>query len=179
MTTTVPLGSPGLQEMDGASNYFTNREVNGSVTSLTSSPAQSALEALKRSRSSTVGGHTPAISRQTSIRTQTRGNTMRHSTRDASTSFDAQPPYIPELSASQRIPASSSLEGMPRSAGLESEQQWPGQLEAKVVILGSQGVGKTSLVTRYTTGQFSTTLSSTIGASFMTKRIVVPGCRVR
>ncbi|KAK4047962.1 hypothetical protein OIO90_006000 [Microbotryomycetes sp. JL221] len=53
------------------------------------------------------------------------------------------------------------------------------QLEAKVVILGSQGVGKTSIVHRYTSGQFSYSLSSTIGASFLTKKLVVDGCKVR
>ncbi|KAK4047258.1 hypothetical protein OIV83_005562 [Microbotryomycetes sp. JL201] len=53
------------------------------------------------------------------------------------------------------------------------------QLEAKVVILGSQGVGKTSIVHRYTSGHFSYSLSSTIGASFLTKKLVVDGCKVR
>ncbi len=53
-------------------------------------------------------------------------------------------------------------------------------LEAKVVILGSQGVGKTSLVHRYTTGQFNAgSMPSTIGASFATKRLIVDGTKVR
>ncbi|KAI9476284.1 MAG: hypothetical protein EXX96DRAFT_576537 [Benjaminiella poitrasii] len=43
-------------------------------------------------------------------------------------------------------------------------------LEAKVVILGSQGVGKTSLVIRYIEKTFSPNSTSTIGASFMTKK---------
>lgn len=54
-----------------------------------------------------------------------------------------------------------------------------GQLEAKVVILGMQGVGKTSIVHRYTTGSFSYSLASTIGASFCTKKLSVDGCKVR
>jgi len=46
-------------------------------------------------------------------------------------------------------------------------------LEAKIVILGSQGVGKTSLVTRYCKGAFNPAqITSTVGASFLTKRVV-------
>ncbi|RHZ68240.1 hypothetical protein Glove_296g31 [Diversispora epigaea] len=52
-------------------------------------------------------------------------------------------------------------------------------LEAKVVILGSQGVGKTSLVVRYVQKTFSPNCTSTIGASFMTKKLVVDNCKVR
>ncbi|PWN33367.1 uncharacterized protein FA14DRAFT_109115, partial [Meira miltonrushii] len=50
----------------------------------------------------------------------------------------------------------------------------------KVVILGAQGVGKTSLVHRYTSGQFSASaVPSTIGASFLTKKLIVDGIKVR
>ncbi|ORY00687.1 ras-like GTP-binding protein RYL2 [Basidiobolus meristosporus CBS 931.73] len=52
-------------------------------------------------------------------------------------------------------------------------------LEAKVVILGSQGVGKTSLVVRYVQRTFSPNCPSTIGASFMTTKLVVENCKVR
>ncbi|KAF2196086.1 ras-domain-containing protein [Delitschia confertaspora ATCC 74209] len=46
-------------------------------------------------------------------------------------------------------------------------------LEAKIVVLGSQGVGKTSLVHRYVKNAFAPpTTTSTIGASFLTKRVV-------
>ncbi|KAI1265834.1 rab type ras GTPase [Xylariaceae sp. FL1019] len=46
-------------------------------------------------------------------------------------------------------------------------------LEAKIVVLGSQGVGKTSLVTRYCKAAFNPAQTiSTVGASFMTKRVV-------
>ncbi|CAL3968000.1 hypothetical protein PZA11_006952 [Diplocarpon coronariae] len=46
-------------------------------------------------------------------------------------------------------------------------------LEAKIVVLGSQGVGKTSLVHRYVKNQFSpASMTSTVGASFLTKRVV-------
>jgi signal recognition particle receptor subunit beta len=46
-------------------------------------------------------------------------------------------------------------------------------LEAKIVVLGSQGVGKTSLVHRYVKNAFAPpTTQSTIGASFVTKKVV-------
>ncbi|KAI9893760.1 MAG: hypothetical protein M1814_005976 [Vezdaea aestivalis] len=46
-------------------------------------------------------------------------------------------------------------------------------LEAKIVVLGSQGVGKTSLVNRYVQNAFKPEETfSTIGASFVTKRVV-------
>ncbi|SAL97197.1 hypothetical protein [Absidia glauca] len=70
-----------------------------------------------------------------------------------------------------------------------------GTLEAKVVILGRTGsaylrskrpkwwglyrVGKTSLAIRYVQKTFSPNISSTIGASFMTKKLIVDECRVR
>ncbi|KAJ4164684.1 hypothetical protein LMH87_006346 [Akanthomyces muscarius] len=46
-------------------------------------------------------------------------------------------------------------------------------LEAKIVVLGAQGVGKTSLVMRYCKGTFNPAqITSTVGASFLTKRVV-------
>lgn len=49
----------------------------------------------------------------------------------------------------------------------------PPPLEAKIVILGSQGVGKTSLVHRYIRNTFTpSTAVSTVGASFLTKRLL-------
>lgn len=46
-------------------------------------------------------------------------------------------------------------------------------LEAKIVVLGSQGVGKTSLVARYVKNQFApASTTSTVGASFLTKRVI-------
>ncbi|CUS09526.1 unnamed protein product, partial [Tuber aestivum] len=52
-------------------------------------------------------------------------------------------------------------------------------LEAKVVVLGTQGVGKTSLVVRYVKNTFDPASESTIGASFLAKRVVVDDCLVR
>jgi GTPase SAR1 family protein len=46
-------------------------------------------------------------------------------------------------------------------------------LEAKIVVLGAQNVGKTSLVMRYCKGAFNPSqVTSTVGASFLTKRVV-------
>ncbi|KAK4126271.1 secretion-related small GTPase [Parathielavia appendiculata] len=46
-------------------------------------------------------------------------------------------------------------------------------LEAKIVVLGAQGVGKTSLVMRYCKGAFvPSQITSTVGASFLTKRVI-------
>ncbi|KAJ9496035.1 hypothetical protein LTR67_009592 [Exophiala xenobiotica] len=49
-------------------------------------------------------------------------------------------------------------------------------IEAKLVVLGAQGVGKTSLVSRFINpaAQLSKNVQSTIGASFVTKRITDP-----
>ena len=44
-------------------------------------------------------------------------------------------------------------------------------LEFKVVVLGDKGTGKTSLVTRFIDGHYSSLQNSTIGAFFLTKRI--------
>ncbi|CAK41963.1 uncharacterized protein An14g02260 [Aspergillus niger] len=46
-------------------------------------------------------------------------------------------------------------------------------LEAKIVVLGAQGVGKTSLVDRYVKNDFNpSATASTVGASFVTKRVL-------
>lgn len=44
-------------------------------------------------------------------------------------------------------------------------------LEAKVVILGAQGAGKTSLVVRFVENNFHRNMQSTIGASFLVKKV--------
>jgi len=45
--------------------------------------------------------------------------------------------------------------------------------DAKIVLLGNSGVGKTSLVYRYVHGIYQNEQPNTIGASFMTKRMSV------
>ncbi|XP_033724922.1 ras-related protein Rab-31-like [Pecten maximus] len=52
-------------------------------------------------------------------------------------------------------------------------------IEAKVVVLGSQGVGKTSVVIRYVGGMFSKAVSPTIGASFFTYKMTVNNYRIK
>ena len=43
----------------------------------------------------------------------------------------------------------------------------------KVVLLGDSGVGKTSIVTRYTTGIVQMSVKPTVGAAFVTKELTV------
>lgn len=52
-------------------------------------------------------------------------------------------------------------------------------IHAKVVLLGSAGVGKTCLVIKYKTGNFPTMATPTIGASYMAKTVyVIPSISV-
>jgi Ras-related protein Rab-22 len=46
--------------------------------------------------------------------------------------------------------------------------------EVKVVLLGDQGVGKSSLVLRFVTQHFREISDATIGASFMSKMLMIP-----
>lgn len=55
----------------------------------------------------------------------------------------------------------------------------PKIVDAKVVLLGALGVGKTSIITRYSQKKFVGTTSPTIGASFTTLRVNVGDARVR
>ncbi|XP_067003692.1 ras-related protein Rab-21 isoform X3 [Anabrus simplex] len=52
-------------------------------------------------------------------------------------------------------------------------------IEAKIVVLGSQGVGKTSMVVRYIGKMFSHHISPTIGASFFTCKLNIEDIRVK
>lgn len=52
-------------------------------------------------------------------------------------------------------------------------------LEAKVVILGAQGVGKTSLVLRHVGNTFTSYVSPTIGASFFTFSMTLRGYKIK
>lgn len=58
-------------------------------------------------------------------------------------------------------------------------KEWEGEItkmalrDVKVCLLGDSGVGKTSIVLRFVTNTFRENPGSTIGASFMTKTLVV------
>ena len=53
-------------------------------------------------------------------------------------------------------------------------------VDAKIVIMGNTGVGKTSLLNRYTQNKFEPkNTTSTTGAFFVTKKVYVNGTRVR
>jgi len=52
-------------------------------------------------------------------------------------------------------------------------------IEAKIVILGDTGVGKTSLVLQYVENRFNIISSPTIGASFLSKTVWVDGARCK
>lgn len=51
--------------------------------------------------------------------------------------------------------------------------------EVKVVLLGDTGVGKSSLVLRFVTNSFKPYSESTIGASFMSKLVMVNGRQIK
>ncbi|KZV64013.1 ras-domain-containing protein [Peniophora sp. CONT] len=53
-------------------------------------------------------------------------------------------------------------------------------IDAKIVVMGNTGVGKTSLLQRYTQNKFDPkNTTSTTGAFFVTKKVVVDGVKVR
>ncbi|KAJ7591397.1 P-loop containing nucleoside triphosphate hydrolase protein [Mycena floridula] len=53
-------------------------------------------------------------------------------------------------------------------------------IDSKIVIMGNSGVGKTSLLQRYTQGKFDPkNTTSTSGAFFITKKVYVNGVKVR
>ncbi|XP_058466209.1 uncharacterized protein LOC131439331 [Malaya genurostris] len=52
-------------------------------------------------------------------------------------------------------------------------------IEAKIVVLGSQGVGKTSLVVRYVSNLYTKEVSPTIGASFFTCKVNLEDFKVK
>uniref|UniRef100_A0A182JXR6 Rab-GAP TBC domain-containing protein n=1 Tax=Anopheles christyi TaxID=43041 RepID=A0A182JXR6_9DIPT len=52
-------------------------------------------------------------------------------------------------------------------------------IEAKIVVLGSQGVGKTSLVVRYVSNVYTKEISPTIGASFFTCKVNLEDFKVK
>ena len=49
----------------------------------------------------------------------------------------------------------------------------------KVVLIGESGVGKTSIITRYTTDSFSSVMLATTGASFASRIIEVDNQKIK
>jgi small GTP-binding protein len=43
----------------------------------------------------------------------------------------------------------------------------------KIIIIGESSVGKSNIMMRYTTGEFSSDMASTIGVEFFTKKVIV------
>eukprot|EP00039_Didymoeca_costata_P011913 m.169838 g.169838 ORF g.169838 m.169838 type:complete len:202 (-) comp15329_c0_seq1:143-748(-) len=62
---------------------------------------------------------------------------------------------------------------------MASGEDGGGALMKKVVVLGRQDVGKTSLILRCVEGSFKSGLKSTIGASFFTHKITIGGRRLK
>jgi len=53
------------------------------------------------------------------------------------------------------------------------------QISAKVVLLGSSGVGKTAMTIRYTDNTYMPRHTSTVGASFLTKTVIVDNVKIK
>ena len=54
----------------------------------------------------------------------------------------------------------------------------PNRPACKIVLLGNSGVGKTSIVTRWTSGQWQSSIKPTIGANHQRKKVEVSGKEV-
>ena len=48
-----------------------------------------------------------------------------------------------------------------------------GVITCKVVLIGESGVGKTSIISRYINNEFKSSMTSTSGASFLTKNVIM------
>ena len=61
-----------------------------------------------------------------------------------------------------------------KMAGQKSENKGNNKLEAKIVLVGSQGVGKTCIATTYKEGKFTSEHKPTVGASYFQKNFAFP-----
>ena len=56
----------------------------------------------------------------------------------------------------------------------KQEKEEKESINCKVVLIGKSGVGKTSIISRYTTNTFKESLMATPGANFITKKVEFP-----
>ena len=73
----------------------------------------------------------------------------------------------------------SSFGGRPSAPRMSTVSNTSSAREAKVVLLGDTGVGKSSLVLRFVNNNFRPYSEATIGASFMSKMIKVDGSLIK
>ncbi|KAJ7283393.1 hypothetical protein C8J57DRAFT_1676031 [Mycena rebaudengoi] len=72
------------------------------------------------------------------------------------------------------------MEQYPRSMDPYARSRYEQGIDSKIVIMGNSGVGKTSLLQRYTQNKFDPkNTTSTSGAFFITKKVYVNGLKVR
>lgn len=91
-------------------------------------------------------------------------NTINHSQL-----FSTSPPPAPATSAASSLGSSSTLSSSPL---LSSDQNMK---RVKLLLLGDSGVGKSSLILRWTEDCFNPSLVGTVGVTFKTKRVNIGG----
>merc|ERR1712216_1087638 len=77
--------------------------------------------------------------------------------------------------SSDQLQVSSSPAAQVHDAGAKSEKQ----LVIKLLMLGDSGVGKTCLLLRYASDEYSDTFISTIGIDFKNKTVELDGKQVK
>ena len=55
------------------------------------------------------------------------------------------------------------------------EDSEEGAVTCKVVLIGESAVGKTSIISRFTSNEFKSNTISTSGANFVTKNLIIEG----
>lgn len=76
----------------------------------------------------------------------------------------------------RRVHATATNNGLTANNNASNEER---AIEAKLVVMGNTGVGKTSLVTRYTEDRFSARTTATTGALFVSHKTDFNGLPVR
>lgn len=170
--TSPTTGSRSKRVGPRAVDHFTSLDEAAALSATTFQPPSSS--------SATSPFHT-AMTRSQTYSPSTRASLVSSAALSASTptatptSMQSLPPPTPLTVPRLRTPISATSSTMTPTTHLGAAQ-----MDAKVVILGAQGVGKTSLVHRYTSGQFTaSSVPSTIGASFLTKKLVIDDVKCR